>query len=86
MMIIKELKLLSEALWESVKTDLKFFAPIQVFVKNLSEVDYTKIESFQDVKRCNLAEIRQVSVPSLNSDFGSRFCFATFSHPDPPSG
>lgn len=49
-MIIKELKLLSEALWESVKTDLKFFAPIQVFVKRLSEVDYTNIESVQDIK------------------------------------
>jgi len=49
-MIIKELKLLSEALWESVKTDLKFFAPIQVFVKRLSEVDYTNIESVQEIK------------------------------------
>ncbi|MGY5851853.1 hypothetical protein [Salegentibacter sp. F14] len=49
-MIIKELQLLSEALWESIKTDLKFFAPIQVFVKKLSEVDYTDSESLQDIK------------------------------------
>ena len=49
-MIVKELQLLSEALWESIKTDLKFFAPIQVYVKKLSEVDYTDSESIQDVK------------------------------------
>lgn len=49
-MIIKELQLLSEALWESVKTDLKFFAPIQVFVKKLSEIDYTDSENLQDIK------------------------------------
>ncbi len=49
-MIIKELQLLSEALWESVKADLKFFAPIKVFVKKLSEVDYTDSESLQDIK------------------------------------
>ena len=49
-MIIKELQLLSEALWASIKTDLKFFAPIQVYVKKLSEVDYTDSESLQDIK------------------------------------
>lgn len=49
-MILKELQLLSEALWESVKTDLKFFAPIQVFVKRLSEIDFTNSESLQDIK------------------------------------
>jgi predicted nucleotide-binding protein len=49
-MIIKELQLLSEALWESVKTDLKFFAPIQVFVKRLSETDYTDINSLSEIK------------------------------------
>ena len=49
-MIIKELQLLSEALWESVKTDLNFFASIQVFVKKLSEIDYTNSESLQDIK------------------------------------
>lgn len=49
-MIIKELQLLSEALWESVKTDLKFFAPIHVFVKRLSETDYTDINSLSEIK------------------------------------
>lgn len=49
-MILKELKLLSESLWESVKTDLIFFAPIQVFVKKLSELDYANIENLQDIK------------------------------------
>jgi predicted nucleotide-binding protein len=49
-MIIKELQLLAEALWESVKTDLKFFAPIQVFVKKLSEIDYTEPSNFEDIK------------------------------------
>lgn len=47
---IKELQLLSEALWESVRSDLKFFAPIQVFVKRLSEVDYTDSSSLSDIK------------------------------------
>lgn len=49
-MMIKELQLLAEALWESVKTDLKFFAPIQVFVKKLSEIDYTQSSNFEDIK------------------------------------
>jgi predicted nucleotide-binding protein len=42
-MKIKELQLLSEALWESVKTDLKFFSSIQLFVKKLSEFDYSEL-------------------------------------------
>jgi len=49
-MKLKELQLLSEALWESVKSDMKFFAPIQVFVKRLSEVDYSDPTSFSDIK------------------------------------
>ncbi len=49
-MKIKELQLLSEALWESVKSDLKFFAPIQVFVKKLSEVDFSDAASLTDIK------------------------------------
>ncbi|MBL0273599.1 MAG: hypothetical protein IPQ06_11155 [Chitinophagaceae bacterium] len=49
-MIIKELQLLAEALWESVKTELKFFAPIQVFVKKLSEIDFTEPSNFEDIK------------------------------------
>lgn len=39
-MIIQELKILSEGLWESVKTDLKLFSSIQLFVKKLSEFSY----------------------------------------------
>jgi len=42
-MIIKELKVLSEALWESVKTDLVFFSPIQSFVRNLAEFNFNEI-------------------------------------------
>lgn len=42
-MIIKELQLLSEALWESVKTDLKFFSSIQSFVRKFAEFDYLEI-------------------------------------------
>jgi predicted nucleotide-binding protein len=49
-MKLKELQLLSEALWESVKSDLKFFSPIQVFVKRLSEVDYSDQTSLSDIK------------------------------------
>ncbi|MBD1422584.1 TIR domain-containing protein [Sphingobacterium chuzhouense] len=49
-MKLKELQLLSEALWESVKSDLKFFAPIQVFIKRLSEVDYSDPTSLSDIK------------------------------------
>ncbi|MGA0556617.1 TIR domain-containing protein [Larkinella sp. VNQ87] len=41
-MMIKEVKILSEGLWESVKTDLKFFSPIQLFVKRLSELSFLK--------------------------------------------
>lgn len=40
--MIKEIQILSEALWESIKTDLKFFSPIQVFVKRLAEIDFTQ--------------------------------------------
>ncbi len=49
-MIIKELQLLSEALWESVKSDLEFFSPIQVFVKKLSEVDFSERSNLDDIK------------------------------------
>lgn len=49
-MKVKELELLSEALWESIKSDLKFFAPIQVFVKKLSEVDFSQPDSLLDIK------------------------------------
>ena len=42
-MIIKELQILSEALWESVETDLKFFSSIQLFVRRLAEFNYTQL-------------------------------------------
>jgi predicted nucleotide-binding protein len=48
-MIIKELQILSEALWESVKSDLKFFSAIQFFVKKLSEFDYSNPENIEDI-------------------------------------
>jgi len=48
-MIIRELQLLSEALWESVKSDLKFFSPIQVFVKRLAEIDFSNPTNLNDI-------------------------------------
>ena len=50
-MIIKELQLLAEALWESVKTDLSFFSPIQSFVRKLAEYNY------YDMKKEDMKEI-----------------------------
>jgi len=47
-MIIKEIKILSEALWESVKTDLKFFSSIQLFAKRLSELSYLELEDINE--------------------------------------
>jgi len=44
-MVIKEIQLLSEGLWESVKTDLKFFSSIQTFVRKLAEFDFTELSS-----------------------------------------
>lgn len=46
--MIKELQLLSEALWESVKSDLSFFSPIQVFCKRLAELDFSNEEEVKD--------------------------------------
>ena len=46
--MIKEFQLLAEALWESVKSDLKFFAPIQLFVKKLAESDFTDKDELKD--------------------------------------
>jgi predicted nucleotide-binding protein len=42
-MVIQELQLLSEALWESVKTDLKFFSSIRSFVRKLAEFNYSEL-------------------------------------------
>ncbi len=46
--MIKELQLLAEALWESVKSDLNFFSPIQVFTKKLAETDFTDEAEIND--------------------------------------
>ena len=46
--MIKELKLLAEALWESVKTDIKFFSAIQTFVKRLAETDFADKEGINE--------------------------------------
>ena len=46
--MIKELKLLAEALWESIKTDINFFSPIQVFVKRLAEADFSEEDGIKD--------------------------------------
>lgn len=47
-MLIREVKILAEGLWESVKTDLKFFSPIQLFVKNLSELAFQDKENIDE--------------------------------------
>jgi predicted nucleotide-binding protein len=46
--MIKEIQILSEGLWESIKTDLKFFSPIQLFVKKLAELDFTEKSAPKD--------------------------------------
>jgi len=51
-MLIKELQLLSEALYESVKSDIKFFSPISTYVKKLAEYDYI------NVRKDDLKEIK----------------------------
>lgn len=48
-MVIKELQVLSEALWESIKTNLLFFSSIQIFAKRLSEFDFTNLKK-NDIK------------------------------------
>lgn len=52
MMIIKELQLLSEALWENVKNNLTFFSPIKSFTRRLAEFDFTELneESIKELK------------------------------------
>ena len=42
-MILKELQILSEALWEAIKTDLEFFSPIQSFSRKLAEYNLTEL-------------------------------------------
>jgi predicted nucleotide-binding protein len=48
-MIIPEIKLLSENLWESVKQQLEFFAPIQVFVRKLAEFDFADKTEYESL-------------------------------------
>jgi predicted nucleotide-binding protein len=43
-MLVKELKILSEALWEAVKSDIDFFSAISSFVKQLSEINYSELD------------------------------------------
>lgn len=42
-MILKELQILSEALWEAVKSDLSFFSSIQAFSRKLAEYDFSEL-------------------------------------------
>lgn len=48
-MIIRELQVLSEGLWESVKTDLKFFSSIQSYVKKLAEFDFSESSNLEEL-------------------------------------
>jgi predicted nucleotide-binding protein len=52
-MILKELQILSEALWEAVKTDLKFFSPIQSFSRKLAEYNFSELEE-EDITEVQL--------------------------------
>jgi predicted nucleotide-binding protein len=52
-MILKELQILSEALWEAVKSDLKFFSPIQSFSRKLAEYDFSELTE-EDVSEVRL--------------------------------
>lgn len=40
--MIKEIHILSEGLWESVKSNLNFFSTIQYFCRKLAELDFTE--------------------------------------------
>ena len=47
-MRVKELKILSEGLWESIKTDIDLFSPVQSFVKKLADLDFTETTSVSE--------------------------------------
>ncbi|WP_052266116.1 TIR domain-containing protein [Pedobacter kyungheensis] len=47
-MLVREVKILSEGLWESIKTDLTFFSPVQLFVKKLSELPFQNQEDIDE--------------------------------------
>ncbi len=51
-MLVKEIQILSEALWEAVKSDLDFFSSISSFVKRLSEFNYSSLtkEDLSEIK------------------------------------
>jgi predicted nucleotide-binding protein len=42
-MILKELQILTEALWEAIKTDPKFFSSINSFSRKLAEYNYSQL-------------------------------------------
>ena len=50
--MIRELKILTEALWESIKQDLKYFAAIQSFVKRLADNDFLNKSDIEEAKMC----------------------------------
>lgn len=52
-MLIKELKILTEALWESIKNDLDFFSAISLFAKKLAEFNYSDLTK-EDLNEINI--------------------------------
>ena len=52
-MVLKELQILSEALWEAIKTDLNFFSSIQLFSRKLAEYDFSELTD-DDIKLIQL--------------------------------
>lgn len=51
-MIVKQLKILSQALWESIKTDTDFFSPVQSFAMQLAEKQYTNMSDVDEGLIC----------------------------------
>lgn len=52
-MILKEIQLLSEALWESVKTDIQFFSSIHSFSRRLAQYNFSELTK-EDIKEVQL--------------------------------
>lgn len=52
-MLIKELQILTEALWESVKNDSVFFSSISSFVKKIAEFNYSDLTK-EDLLEVNI--------------------------------
>jgi len=61
-MLIKELQILTEALWESVKKNLDFFSSISSFVKKMAEFNYS------DLTKNDLLEI-SIYINNIESFF-----------------